>query len=55
VHFCVGAPLARIEADAALGGLMRRIPQLEMTPDTSLEYLPSLIHRGLAALPVPIP
>lgn len=55
VHFCVGAPLARVEADAALGGLMRRIPRLEMTPDTGLEYLPSLIHRGLAALPVSIP
>jgi cytochrome P450 len=51
VHFCVGAPLARIEAHAALAGLLRRFPDLRLEP-VEHRYLPSLIHRGLHALPV---
>jgi cytochrome P450 len=54
VHFCLGAPLARVETDAAIGGLLRRVPELTFAPEARLEYLPSLIHRGLAALPVVI-
>ncbi|GAA1324694.1 cytochrome P450 [Pseudonocardia xinjiangensis] len=52
LHFCVGAPLARVEADAAIGGLLRRVPGLALTQEVLPEYLPSLIHRGLRALPV---
>jgi cytochrome P450 len=55
VHFCVGAPLARVEADAAIGGLLRRVPELTLAPEVRPEYLPSFIHRGLAALPVTAP
>jgi cytochrome P450 len=54
VHFCVGAPLARIEADAAIRGLLRRVPDLAPAPEYGREYLPSLIHRGLTALPVTV-
>lgn len=49
-HFCLGAHLARMEAQAAIGGLARRFARLEPTSDT-LEWGPSLF-RVLARLPV---
>ncbi|CAI7977113.1 MULTISPECIES: cytochrome P450 [unclassified Parafrankia] len=53
IHFCLGAPLARIEAAAAIGALVHRTTALELAVDESeLVYLPSLIHRALATLPV---
>ncbi|MFI6364235.1 cytochrome P450 [Nocardia sp. NPDC050630] len=51
IHYCVGAPLARIEAEAALGTLLDRASELELATDT-VEYRPSLIHRGIVSLPV---
>ncbi|MFI9637270.1 cytochrome P450 [Nocardia sp. NPDC051929] len=51
IHYCVGAPLARIEAEAAVGALLARAPKLAPTTDT-IEYRPSLIHRGIVSLPV---
>ncbi|MGQ4599394.1 cytochrome P450 [Nocardia sp. R6R-6] len=51
IHYCVGAPLARIEAEAAVGALLARAPKLR--PATGeIEYRPSLIHRGIVSLPV---
>ncbi|MET9487353.1 cytochrome P450 [Nocardia sp. NPDC006630] len=51
IHYCVGAPLARIEAEAAVLTLLDRAPELRLASDT-IEYRPSLIHRGVTALPV---
>ncbi|WP_330181233.1 cytochrome P450 [Nocardia sp. NBC_01503] len=51
IHYCVGAPLARIEAEAAVRTLLDRAPELRIATDT-VEYRPSLIHRGVLALPV---
>lgn len=51
IHYCVGAPLARIEAEAALGQLLDQAPKLALATDT-VEYQPSLIHRGILSLPV---
>lgn len=51
IHYCVGAPLARIEAEAAIGALLARAPELAPATDT-IEYRPSLIHRGIVSLPV---
>ena len=53
IHFCLGAPLARLEAQIAIDTLLRRIPnlRLKVSPD-SLRWRPSMILRGLDALPV---
>ncbi|WP_194837202.1 cytochrome P450 [Nocardia sp. XZ_19_369] len=51
IHYCVGAPLARIEAEAAIGQLLAQAPKLALAAEV-VEYQPSLIHRGIMALPV---
>jgi cytochrome P450 len=51
LHFCLGAPLARIEGQLALGTLVARLPLMELAADEP-EYKENLILRGLAALPV---
>ena len=53
IHFCLGAPLARLEAQIAINSLLRRLPNLALkNPPTSLSWRPSIILRGLKALPV---
>ncbi|MGP2440393.1 cytochrome P450 family protein [Streptomyces sp. JW3] len=52
-HFCLGAPLARLEVGTALSGLFDRFPGLELAvPAEELLPLPSLISNGHQALPV---
>ncbi|MGW5439579.1 cytochrome P450 [Nocardia asteroides] len=51
IHYCVGAPLARLEAEAAIRTLLDRAPELALA-DAPIEYRPSLIHRGIRHLPV---
>jgi cytochrome P450 len=41
-HFCLGAPLARLEARLALGRLYERLPGLRVTPEQELMYKPVL-------------
>lgn len=53
IHYCFGAPLARVEATIALRTLLKRAPDLRLDADT-IEYRPSLIHRSVAALPVTV-
>lgn len=52
IHFCVGAPLARLEAQIAINSLLRRMPDLHLsvTPD-ALRWRPSMFLRGLETLP----
>jgi cytochrome P450 PksS len=54
-HYCVGAPLARLEGQIAIATLVRRMPDLRLTqaPHT-LRWRPGLTVRGLEALPVAI-
>ena len=53
IHYCLGAPLARLEGRTALATLFRRLPALElaMSPD-ELRWRGGLIMRGLRTLPV---
>ncbi|SNQ46955.1 Cytochrome P450 [Frankia canadensis] len=53
LHYCLGAPLARLEASTAIRTLITRAPGLRLT-DAPLDYQPSIIHRGLHSLPVEI-
>ncbi|MBA3945076.1 MAG: cytochrome P450 [Herpetosiphonaceae bacterium] len=52
VHFCLGAPLARLEARIALDLLLDRFESIERVPDTVLVPLPSSIVYGVESLPV---
>jgi cytochrome P450 len=51
IHFCLGAPLARVEGQIAIDSLVRRLPRLTLVDDEP-EYRQSLTLRGLKALPV---
>jgi pimeloyl-[acyl-carrier protein] synthase len=51
IHFCLGAPLARIEGQIAIDALVRRLPGLELATHEP-EYRQSLTLRGLKTLPV---
>jgi cytochrome P450 len=50
IHFCLGARLARLEAEIALESLARRIPELQLVPDQELSYSPNMTFRGPAEL-----
>ena len=52
IHFCVGAPLARMEATVAFTALLERFPRLALAPDFTPSWQPSLLIRGLTELPV---
>ncbi|ANS69015.1 cytochrome P450 hydroxylase [Streptomyces lincolnensis] len=51
IHFCVGAPLARLEARTALRSLLERAPALTLDGPPG-EWLPGMLIRGLRSLPV---
>jgi len=51
IHFCLGAPLARIEGQIAINSLIQKWPKLALATDRP-EYRQSLTLRGLKALPV---
>lgn len=53
IHYCLGAPLARLETEIALAALLERLPGLALdTPVDRLRWRPSMRTRGLLALPV---
>ncbi len=53
VHFCLGAQLARVEGQIAIGGLITRFPRMGLSVDPSdLTWRNSTLLRGLTALPV---
>jgi cytochrome P450 len=55
IHHCVGAPLARLEAEIAFSALLRRFPEMRLAvaaEDLHWGHGDGLVLRGLSALPV---
>ncbi len=53
IHFCLGAPLARLEGEIAINTLLQRMPDLHLSvASESLRWRPSMVLRGLESLPV---
>ena len=50
-HFCLGAQLARIEAEIAISTLLRRLPSLRLDDADHPEWRPAFVLRGLQSLP----
>jgi cytochrome P450 len=51
IHYCLGAPLARVEAGTAIRSLLERAPGLVLDGPPG-EWLPGMLIRGLRSLPV---
>lgn len=53
IHYCLGAPLARLEGAIAINTLLRRMPKLKLeTPAEQIEWTESLLLHGMKSLPV---
>jgi cytochrome P450 len=52
IHFCLGAPLARLEAAIVLRAVLERLPNLRIDPAATLEFIPTTTVHGLTSLPV---
>jgi cytochrome P450 len=53
IHFCIGAPLARIEVPLVFKRLFERFKSIELT-DSELHWQPTVGFRGLKELPVAV-
>ena len=51
IHFCLGAPLARLEVPAAVTSLLRRFPRMELA-NGEPTWRKDVSLRGLISLPV---
>jgi cytochrome P450 len=51
VHYCLGAQLARIEAQIAIASLLRRLPGLTLDHPDAPDWRQTFVLRGLCALP----
>jgi cytochrome P450 len=52
IHHCVGAPLARMEAEIALGRLLARFRCIRLDDAATVQYRTSTLTRALKSLPV---
>src|SRR6516165_7274138 len=53
IHYCLGAPLARLEAEIAISGLLTRFGSISLAVEAaSLRWRPSSLIHGLESLPV---
>jgi cytochrome P450 len=51
-HFCLGAPLARLEVEAMLESVARQLPGLTLVADQDYPYTPNTSFRALRKLMV---
>jgi cytochrome P450 len=49
-HFCMGAPLARLEMRIIFEELARRLPNMRLVEGQSFDYIPTLTFRGVQKL-----
>ena len=55
IHFCLGAPLARMEGQIAIPALLAQFPQIELAIDPDqLVWANQILLRGVATLPVTV-
>ena len=47
IHFCLGAPLARLELEIGLREMLRRFPRIELAGE--IRYQPRILSRSIAA------
>ena len=53
IHYCLGAPLARLEGSLAINTLLRRLPDLQLAvPVDDLRWKPYLLLHTMEAMPV---
>lgn len=53
IHYCLGAPLARLEGQIAIPALLERFPDISLAVESdSLNWSDQILLRGLTALPV---
>mgnify|MGYP000753544744 CR=1 FL=1 len=52
VHFCLGAPLSRLEMQIAFERIARRVERIDLVADQAFRYFPSFVLRGLTGLQV---
>jgi cytochrome P450 PksS len=53
IHYCLGAPLARLEGSIALASLLERAPGLQLAVDPdALDWQPMMTLRGMKGMPV---
>jgi cytochrome P450 len=50
IHFCLGAQLARVEAEIAIREILKRLPNLRLGFDGDAEFKPTFTLRGLTGL-----
>ncbi len=55
MHICLGFPLARLEGQIALPAVLRRWPRIALAaPEAKLEWLNSMVFRGMTSLPLTV-
>ena len=52
IHYCLGANLAKLEAQLVLDALVERVPSLRLVADQQLTYFPNITFRGPERLEV---